>query len=103
MATQNNKKMLHKKEPQMLGLSLVNSSAGSFIVKDPLGIRRTALLVSSATVQRLYDINEDGWQELPSFALADLDSQTLNDLCDQFRDEVFRKAGKSPPNNEIRS
>lgn len=70
MATQNNKKMLHKKEPQMLGISLVNSSAGSFIIKDPLGVRRTALLVSSATVQRLYDINEDGWQELPSFALA---------------------------------
>lgn len=93
MATQNNKKMLHKKEPQMLGLSLVNSSAGSFIVKDPLGIRRTALLVSSATVQRLYDINEDGWQELPSFALAGTFGAGACGTWTQWSDTLTAKGG----------
>lgn len=28
------------------------------------------------------------------FALADLDSDTLHKLCDQFREDVFKKAGK---------
>lgn len=70
MATQNNKKLLHKKEPQMLAPALSASAAGVFMTKDPMGVRRTALLVASNTVQRLYDVNEDGWQELPSFALA---------------------------------
>lgn len=70
MATQKNRKMLHRKEPQMMSPSITASAAGTFIVKDPLGIRRTALFVASATVQRLYDINEDSWQPLPSFAMA---------------------------------
>lgn len=40
---------------------------------------------------------EDGVQELPCYPLSDLDSLTLDKLCRQFRDEVFRKAGKEQP------
>jgi hypothetical protein len=70
MAIQNNKKLLHRKEPQMMSPNITASAAGTFLIKDPLGVRRTALFVGSNTAQRLYDIFEDGWMELPSFALA---------------------------------
>lgn len=42
------------------------------------------------------DINTDG-QAIPIEAL---DSWTLEKLCDDFRYEVFRKAGKSRPPQE---
>lgn len=40
---------------------------------------------------------QDGMQELPCYPLSDLDSMTLDKMCDQFRAEVFRKAGKEQP------
>ena len=40
---------------------------------------------------------EDGFAEKAAYPLSDLDSLTLDKLCRQFRDEVFRKAGKSQP------
>ena len=40
---------------------------------------------------------EDGIQEAPSYPLSDLDPLTLDKLCNEFRDEVFRKAGKEQP------
>jgi len=40
---------------------------------------------------------DDGWQEGPKYRLEDLDAVTLDGLCDQFRDAVFAKAGKSRP------
>lgn len=33
----------------------------------------------------------------PSYPIADVDEQTLSDLCDQFRRDVFKKAGKTDP------
>jgi hypothetical protein len=33
----------------------------------------------------------------PKWALADVDAETLAAQCDQFRAEVFRKAGKADP------
>jgi hypothetical protein len=39
----------------------------------------------------------DGWQESPKYSLAELDAQTLSALCDQFRAEIFKKAGKDDP------
>lgn len=36
-------------------------------------------------------------QELPCYPLSELDSVTLEKLCDQFRAEVFQKAGKEQP------
>lgn len=47
---------------------------------------------------------EDGVQELPCYPLSVLDSWTLHKLCCNFRDEVFRKAGKGqPPEQERKS
>ncbi len=40
---------------------------------------------------------EDGLQEPHAYPLSDLDPSTLDRLCSDFRDEVFRKAGKSQP------
>lgn len=40
---------------------------------------------------------QDGVQPLPSFALSEIDAGVLSDLCDEFRVEVFRKAGKPDP------
>lgn len=35
--------------------------------------------------------------EPPKFALADLSVETLSELCEQFRVDVFKKAGKPLP------
>lgn len=40
---------------------------------------------------------EEGIVETPKYPLSDLDPLTLDRMCDDFREEVFRKAGKSPP------
>jgi hypothetical protein len=42
-------------------------------------------------------LKQDGMQELPSYPLSDLDADTLDKMCRDFRDEVFRKAGKEQP------
>lgn len=68
--TNNNKRILHRKEWQFMTPAPVNSSAGSFIIKDPLWIKRTTLFVSSATAQYLYWVDEDGWMQVPNMAIA---------------------------------
>ena len=40
---------------------------------------------------------EDGFKEGPKFHLEELDSLTLAKLCDDFRTEIFKKAGKQQP------
>ena len=40
---------------------------------------------------------EEGMQETSSYPLSDLDPYTLSKLCDQFRADVFKKAGKTQP------
>lgn len=42
-------------------------------------------------------LRQDGMKELTCYPLSDLDPMTLDKLCRDFRDEVFRKAGKEPP------
>jgi hypothetical protein len=42
---------------------------------------------------------QEGYQEAPAWALKDVDADTLATQCDQFRAEVFRKAGKPDPAN----
>jgi len=39
-----------------------------------------------------------GMVESPKFRLEELDAPDLAKLCDDFRAEVFRKAGKQDPN-----
>jgi len=36
--------------------------------------------------------------QTPKYSLGDLDPATLDSLCDQFREDIFKKAGKSDPN-----
>ncbi len=45
-------------------------------------------------------LKQQGMQELPRYPLSDLDPMTLDRLCDDFRAEVFRKAGKEQPPRE---
>lgn len=40
---------------------------------------------------------QEGMIEAPKYALADVPAEDLASLCDQFRGEVFRKAGKADP------
>lgn len=54
----------------MMSPALLASGAGAFILKDPVGNRRNALYIGNATSQYIYDIEEDAWQQIPSFALA---------------------------------
>jgi len=70
MATQNNKKLLHRKECQTMTPPPVVSVAGAFIVKDPLGIKRSTLYVTGIATQYLYAVDEDAWQQIPSMALG---------------------------------
>lgn len=45
-------------------------------------------------------LKQEGLVETPKLALGDLDSHTLERMCDEFRNEVFKKAGKSRPPQE---
>ena len=42
-------------------------------------------------------LRQDGIKEPLKFSLSELDSETLSGLCDEFRREIFRKAGKTDP------
>lgn len=42
-------------------------------------------------------LKQDGFRILPQYSLNELDEQTLSDLCDEFRMNVFLKAGKDDP------
>lgn len=70
MATNKNRLTLHRKEWQMMTSSIVAASDGVFVVKDPLGERRSALMVGGTTTPYLYDTEEDAWETLPTLALT---------------------------------
>ena len=40
---------------------------------------------------------QEGFQEAPSWPLAEVDAETLDQMWDEFRAGIFRKAGKSDP------
>lgn len=40
---------------------------------------------------------EDGFKESVSYALSELNEAVLSKMCDDFRTEIFRKAGKNFP------
>jgi hypothetical protein len=44
---------------------------------------------------------QEGLVEAPKFALAELDAETLSELCDEFRADVFRKANKTDPRRPL--
>jgi hypothetical protein len=43
---------------------------------------------------------QSGIHELPTIALAEVDAGILGMLCDNFRRDVFSKAGKADPSKE---
>lgn len=53
--------------------------------------------VNSFTVPVYARIENADHTDAYSVPLSSLDSDTLSRLCDEFRGEVFRKAGKSEP------
>jgi hypothetical protein len=40
---------------------------------------------------------EEGLRHVPQYALAELDADVLDALCNEFRSEIFKKAGKRDP------
>jgi hypothetical protein len=42
-------------------------------------------------------LRQEGFKESPAFPLADVPAEDLAALCDQFRADVFAKAGKPDP------
>ena len=42
-------------------------------------------------------LKQDGMIEAPKWPLSDVEESTLSELCDQFRHDVFIKAGKTDP------
>lgn len=40
---------------------------------------------------------DEGFREAPKYALSELDANTLSLLCDEFRANVFQKAGIKDP------
>lgn len=66
----NNKRLLHRKEWQMMTPAPTASAAGAFIIKDNTGSRRTALYVASSTAQYYYAVDEDAYLQVPSMALG---------------------------------
>jgi len=42
---------------------------------------------------------QEGFTPMPGILLADASANLLAELCDNFRAEVFRKAGKQDPRN----
>lgn len=43
---------------------------------------------------------QEGWSEGPKYALRELEPEVLAALCDQFRREIFEKAGKTDPTED---
>lgn len=42
-------------------------------------------------------LKQDGMKEVPSFHLSDLEPEDLSKMCDDFREEIFRKAKMEDP------
>lgn len=40
---------------------------------------------------------EDGFKESPKWHISELEEDQLSELCDQFRKDIFAKAGKIDP------
>ncbi len=42
-------------------------------------------------------LRQEGLVESGTFRLSEIDECTLSKMCNDFRNEVFKKAGKNPP------
>lgn len=58
---------------------------------------RPWLVPSFVSIKQPARPRQEGLQESPSLPLSEIPAETLADMCDDFRAEVFRKAGKRDP------
>lgn len=56
----------------------------------------------SVTLKESPGPREDGFKPSAKIKLSTLSEETLEKLCDDFREKVFKKAGKSPNRGIIR-
>jgi hypothetical protein len=42
---------------------------------------------------------QDGFTEAPKYSLCEIPAETLDELCNEFRAEIFKKAKKKDPSN----
>lgn len=68
--TQNNVRMLHRKEWQTMTPAPTVTAAGGFVINDNANTHRFSLYVISATVHYLYDHFEDDWIPIASGAFG---------------------------------
>ena len=61
---------------------------------EPFRVPNYVLRAAPPLKRGVRDENEQG---PASYPLSDIDAETLGKMCDAFRDEVFRKAGKELP------
>ena len=67
---------------------------------QPIAPAPAAAPVSRAPSQPEPILQDNYRNELPKYELCELSAGTLDKLCDDFRDEIFKKAGKEqPPRN----
>ncbi len=63
-----------------------------------LGIELNPFLTPNFVIVRQKPgLRQHGFKKSRSVAIRDLDADTLAGLCDEFRRDVFRKAGKEDP------
>jgi hypothetical protein len=68
--TQNNIKLLNRKEWQTMTFAPVTTAAGMFVITGGSNVFRFFLYVVSATVHYLYDHDNDDWIQIPSGAFG---------------------------------
>lgn len=71
MATTNSlRKILDRKEWEMMTPAPVTNAAGMFTITDPTGEDKAIMYVCSTSAIHRYDHHQDGWQTLPSSGIA---------------------------------
>lgn len=50
-----------------------------------------------ALVEMKVGARNQGWAEGPKYPVSEIDASALASLCDQFRADIFSKAGKLDP------
>lgn len=64
------RKVLDRKEWEMMTPSPVTNAAGCFTITDPSGEDKAVMHVAGASAIYRYDHNQDGWQSLPNSGIA---------------------------------
>ena len=66
----NLKKVLDRKEWEMMTPSPITNAAAHFTITDPSGEDKSIMLVAGASAIYRYDAQQDGWQQLPNSGIS---------------------------------